>query len=127
MREGALWQVSWSEIEQWYVILTGEQWAKLVSDGTLDPISVVVHLESCPTRECVLAAIEQWKQTGVVSVREGPVQSDSSVIAAFGIDEALRQRPGLWRRPQARDHHNVDQIYTPMERCSANRSLLEMT
>lgn len=62
------WETTFEEIEQWYVKLSGKEWAKLVANGEVDPLVGEAYLERKVTKNILLTALRSWEQRGTAKI-----------------------------------------------------------
>lgn len=62
------WETTLDEIERWYVRLSGKEWANLVADGQIDPLTAEIDLEGEATGEGLLTILRSWEQKGVAKI-----------------------------------------------------------
>jgi len=84
------WLATMDDIRNWYLRLTARQWADLISDGKLEPVSVGVDLGFKITRkthERLMSVLRDWQETGVAEVLGQRFESDGTTIIKMKLME----------------------------------------
>lgn len=72
------WETTYEEIEQWYVKLSGKEWANLVADGRVDPLAGGACLGSRVTKNALLTALRSWEQRGTAKIISHNLELDAN-------------------------------------------------
>jgi len=81
------WSTTLEELESWYLRFTGQQWADLVNDGTLKPISTETDLEGSIPLDNITSALQKWQGSGIAEISERKFGSKGSIIWKLRIIE----------------------------------------
>jgi dihydroorotate dehydrogenase (NAD+) catalytic subunit len=84
------WLATMDDIRNWYLRLTARQWANLISDGKLEPVSVGFDLGfkvSRETRGRLMNILRDWQETGVAEVLGQRFESDGTTTVKMKLTE----------------------------------------
>lgn len=99
------WLTTIDEIEKWYLRITGRQWADLVADGNLEPVSVEANLGANISYERLTSILRHWQETGIAEVLEQSFESKGTIVMKIRLledHESNKQNLQSIRRRQAK-------------------------
>jgi DNA-binding Lrp family transcriptional regulator len=88
------WETTLDEIEHWYVKLSGKEWADLVADGRVNPLTAKADLEDEVTPEALLAVLKSWEQRGIIRITSSKLEPSGNyevVLTLYAAAEAGRR------------------------------------
>lgn len=88
------WEVTFEELEIWYLKFTGKEWADLVSNGKIDPLVAEVDFRNNIGAGELLRVIKSWENKGKVRIVSHNMSQDLEVFVvlldiAKGVEENL--------------------------------------
>lgn len=103
------WEATREELESWYMQFTGKEWARLVSDGQIDPLIVQVHLGVHTTKARLLDTLRSWERQGRARIISERCKrgTDSAIVLTLKTSETVRHGLKSLRRTRLpRSVHN---------------------
>ena len=82
------WETTLDEIDHWYVRLSGKEWADLIADGQVDPLTAEVDLEGEVTADILHTVLRCWEQKGIVKIISCDLDSTGNPEVALLLYEA---------------------------------------
>jgi len=84
---GDRWEVDPHELEEWFVGLSGQDWADLVSDGKVDPISMQLDLGNSINTASLCTVLQKWNNTGVADILAHRAEADGTIVVELKLRE----------------------------------------
>jgi len=94
---GGRWVANQDELGKWYLGFSGQDWAILVSNGKLDPISIQFDLGKIVKAASLIKILQKWNKTGVADIIEHHVEPGGKTVAELKLREP-KEATGLYRQ-----------------------------
>ncbi len=94
---GGRWEANPDELEKWYIRLSGQDWANLVSDGKLDLICIQLDLGNNVKAASLIKVLQKWNNTGVADLLAQRVEVGGKTVAELKLHEP-KESAALYRQ-----------------------------
>lgn len=84
---GGRWVANQDELEKWYVGFSGQDWANVVSNGKLDPISIQFDLGKRVKAASLIKILNKWNKTEVADIIAHHVEPGGKTLAELKLRE----------------------------------------
>ena len=85
------WDTSPQELEKWYVGLSGQQWADLVSEGRVDPLAAEIKVRQSIGTGDLVSVLETWAKMGVIRILSSHVEKGGTVRVLVMLCQARKE------------------------------------
>ena len=86
---GGRWETTLDELENWYVVLSGEEWARITANGRVNSLSIETDLGSGIPTEKLHSIMQYWHGVGIMDIVERSVKSDGTAVVDLKLNELL--------------------------------------
>lgn len=95
------WQSSLDEVENWYVSLSGNDWAELIAGGRLEPIRVDIDVAGGVSSRRLLEVLDNWRKDQIVEIKNRSVDGGDSTCEVVLTEPYRSGRQGVKNLQQA--------------------------
>ena len=88
---GDEWDTTLSEIEDWYASLNGQDWANLVNNGRVDPLSVYIDTQVSNASDKLVSVLSRWEGIGLIRIIVQSSETDGSAKVVFTLHESVER------------------------------------
>lgn len=86
---GGRWETTLDELENWYVGLNGQEWARITANGQLDSISAEINIGSKISTDKLLSLMRHWHDAGIINIVEKGIKSNGTAVIELTLNELL--------------------------------------
>lgn len=86
---GGRWEITFDELESWYVGISGKEWARITANGQMDSLSTEIDLGSGIPTERLPGLMRHWHSAGIVDIVKQSAKSDRTAVIELKLNELL--------------------------------------